>query len=59
MFVLLVMIHFLFYFNAVILPILWVIMLLAGLTAQGGLRSICTHLCARNGPTQPTQAHSR
>lgn len=32
MFVLLVMIHFLFY---VILPILWVIMLLAGVTAQG------------------------
>lgn len=34
MFVLLVMIHFLFYFY-VILPILWVIMLLAGVTAQG------------------------
>lgn len=34
MFVLLVMIHFLFYFYF-ILPILWVIMLLAGVTAQG------------------------
>lgn len=35
MFVLLVMIHFILFLFYVILPILWVIMLLAGVTAQG------------------------